>query len=209
MRVTYLVPVLQATPRGVWGERGQPRWASLESWLSDTGHEPIHARDLVLRYLGSHGPASVRDIQAWCGLTRLREVVDSLGDRLRRYRSQDGAELVDLAEATLSDPDVPAPVRFLPEYDNAVLGYADRRRIVGDGEHRWLAGGPGGAIGSVLVDGLVQATWALRREGRSARLEVHQSVPLSRRRHDEVEQEAARLLDLLAADAAPEVWWSA
>ena len=163
---------------------------------------------MVLRYLRAFGPASVMDIQAWCSLTRLREVTDGLGKQLRRYRTDEGGELLDLAEATLPDPDTPAPVRLLAEYDNATLGYSDRRRIIADGDHEWLSGGPGGAVGSVLVDGSVRATWALRRSGSDARLELHPSVRLSRAWRGEVEDEARRLLAFTAADADHEVWWS-
>lgn len=210
--VTYLVPVVQATPRGVWGERAQPRWMTMSGWLGDRQPTPLDLATLVQRYLRAFGPATVKDVQAWCGLTRLREVADGLGSRLRRYRSDDGAELLDLADATLPDPDTPAPVRFLAEYDNATLGYADRRRILADGDHEWLAAGPGGAVGSVLVDGHVRATWALRRSGPSVSLEVHQAVRLDDATRAEVEAEAQRLLDLLTdggtEEGAATVWWS-
>jgi hypothetical protein len=74
-----------------------------------------------------------------------------------------GAEFLDLPDAMRPDPDTPAPPRFLPEYDNALLGYADRSGVIADAEHPPLLGGPRGAVGTVLVDGLVSATWALRR----------------------------------------------
>ena len=72
------------------------------------------------------------DVQAWSGLTRLKEVTDRLGDRVRRFRNEAGRELLDLPDAPRPDPDTPAPVRFLPDYDNVVLSHADRGRIVDD-----------------------------------------------------------------------------
>ena len=165
---------------------------TVETWLG-TG-APGSLDDLVLRYLAAFGPASVRDIQAWCGLTKLREVVDRLGSQLRRFRTEDGAELVDVPDAPLPDPDTPAPVRFLAEYDNVVLSHADRSRVVADGDHVLLQGGTGGWTGTVLVDGLLRATWAARREGAATALTVRPSVPLSAAEQDEVLAEGERLL---------------
>ena len=123
-------------------------------------------QDLVVRYLTAFGPASVRDVQAWCGLTRLREVVDELGARLRRFRTEDGAELLDVPDGSLPDADSPAPARFLAEYDNALLSYADRSRVVAEGDHVLLQGGPEGWTGTVLLDGLMRATWPRAGTGR-------------------------------------------
>jgi hypothetical protein len=170
---------------------------TVEAWLGDGG-APGSLDDLVLRYLGAFGPASVRDVQAWCGLTRLREVVDRLGPRLRRFRTEDGVELVDVPGAPLPDPDTPAPVRFLAEYDNVVLSHADRSRVVADGDHVLLMGGPGGWTGTVLVDGLLRATWAARREGDATSLTVRPSGPLSATERSEVLAEGERLLGFLA-----------
>lgn len=204
---TYLLPLVQTTPRGLWGESGQATWTTYDAWL---GHDRAAEGDLaglVLDYLSGFGPASVKDVQAWCGLTRLRAVADGLGDRLRRYRTDDGVELVDRADLSPADPDLPAPVRFLPEYDNAALGYADRRRIVPAVEHVWPDGGPGGAIGTVLVDGWVRATWALRREGAASRLDLHPSAALSVAERAAVEREGVALLGFLAAGSEHDLRW--
>jgi hypothetical protein len=152
----------------------------------------------VVRYLAAFGPATVRDIQAWCGLTRLREVVDRLGPRLRRFRTKEGAELVDVPDGPLPDPDTPAPVRYLAEYDNVVLSHADRSRVVADADHVLLQGGPGGWTGTVLVDGLLRATWAARRDGDATVLTVRPSEALTAEEEAEVVDEGGRLLGFLA-----------
>jgi hypothetical protein len=196
--VSYWVPWVQPPPRGLWGASGAAVMTTVDAWLGPATGVPMSLGDLVERYLTAFGPATVRDIQAWCGLTRLREVVDGLGPRLRRFRTADGAELVDVPDGLLPDADAPAPVRFLAEYDNALLSYADRSRVVDEGDHVLLQGGPGGWTGTVLVDGLLRGTWAARREGATTVLDVRPSVPLSSADRSDLATEGGRLLDFLA-----------
>ena len=138
-------------PRGVWGRSGATTWTTADAWfgtasadLSDPGRLALEQERLVLRYLRAFGPASVADVQSWSGLGGLRAVVDRLGDRLVRYRADPAPggvrprELLDVPDGPLPDPQTPAPVRFLPDYDNVLLGHADRTRIISD-EHRALA----------------------------------------------------------------------
>jgi hypothetical protein len=197
--VRHLVPVVQVPPRGVWGGKGLPTWATAERWLGRPLDPAPSIDRLVLRYLAAFGPATVMDVQAWSGLTRLQEVAERLRPRLRTFRDPDGRELLDLPDAPLPDPDTPAPPRFLPEYDNVVLGHADRTRIVpGDAIWKWEF--PDTAFRSpLLIDGFVQAAWHLKQDREAATLIVEPLVPLPDLAA--VEEEATRLLEFLAPEA--------
>lgn len=205
--VSYRVPWIQPPPRGLWSGTGAAVMLPLSAWLPDSV-APASADELLLRYLTAFGPATVRDAQAWCGLTRLREVADRLGPRLLRLRGEDGAELLDAPGAPLPDPDTPAPVRFIAEYDNVTLAHADRARVIGEGDHVPIQGGPGGWVGTVLVDGLVSATWAARRDGGATALSVRPSRPLPAPDRQDVEAEGRRLLSFLAPGRDHDVRWT-
>jgi DNA glycosylase AlkZ-like len=197
--VHHLVPVVQVPPRGVWGQKGLATWAATEHWLGRPLDPAPSIDQMVLRYLAAFGPAGVMDVQAWSGLTRLREVTDRLRPRLRGFRNEAGRELLDLPDAPRPDPDTPAPVRFLPQYDNVALAHADRGHISGDGAGRWptddLHWSP------LLADGFVAGAWRLTRDRGTATLTVRPLAPLSRQDHAAVAGEADRLLGFLAADA--------
>jgi len=148
----------------------------------------------VLRYLAAYGPASVADIQAWSGLTRLREVTERLGGRLRPLAGPDGAALLDLADAPASpDPGTPAPPRFLPEYDNLLLSYAERSRVIPHHRPVPLPPGNGATGGTLLVDGLWQANWKIVKD--PAVLEIRPFVLLGAADQDAIAAEGERLLE--------------
>ncbi|MER0246077.1 winged helix DNA-binding domain-containing protein [Streptomyces sp. HSW2009] len=162
--VAALVPTAQLPPRGTWRTRAGVRNVLLASWL---GH-PVDPLDpdptdpvgqaLVRRYLAAFGPAASADVRAWCGVAGLPAAIRALRPELVAFRDERGRELLDLPDAPRPDADTPAPVRFLPAFDNAVLGYHDRSRIIADA-HRGLS-----VTGArfVLVDGTVAATWTVQ-----------------------------------------------
>jgi hypothetical protein len=197
------VPLVQVPPRGVWGAGGQARYATIESWTGRELESEPSIDEVVLRYLGAFGPASVLDVQRWSGLTRLKAVLDRLRPRLLSFRNDQGRELFDLPDAPRPDPEVPAPARFLGEFDNVLLGHADRRRIIPE-DFAWQAMlADGRFVNNLLVDGMLRATWWIERDDtrRRATLAIRPFRELSPADRDEVEAEAQRMIDFAAADA--------
>lgn len=197
-------PLVQIPPRAVWGKAGQVTVTTAEHWLGQPLEADPSLERMVLRYLAAFGPASVMDVQTWSGLTRLREITDRMGSQVRRYRNEAGRELLDLPDRPLPDPDAPAPVRFLPDFDNVLRSHADRTRIVSDDVRRRLQTANGVDPGTVLVDGRVAASWALARTSTAATLVVTPFARLSVAQSDAVETEGADLLRFAAEDVDAE-----
>ena len=199
--ITYLLPLVQPAPRGVWGTTGPSTWTTVEAWLGRPLDPDPSPDAMVLRYLAAFGPASVKDVQTWSGLSRLREVIERLRPELITFTDERGAELFDLPDAPRPDPDTPAPPRFLAEYDNVLLSHADRDRVIPDGRRPPLFAGNGAALGTVLVDGFLRGTWRISRRRGAASLDVEPYRRLSRRDAAAVSREGHRLLRFVAADA--------
>ena len=194
----YRLDTCQVTPRGLWGRSGPAAFTTLDRWL---GRSPSTAADpgaLVLRYLGAFGPASPADLRAWSGLTGMRQLLERLRSGLRSFRGEDGRELFDVPQGALPGPEVPAPVRFLPEYDNAAIGFKDRSRIVPTGVPMLTEVG----WGSVLVDGFIAARWRLDAERSGATLRVESFRRLIPSERAEVEDEGNGLAAFLAPETA-------
>jgi hypothetical protein len=200
--VTLHLRVCQVPPRGVWGKGGGATWAPLSDWLGGPlSTEPAGAvvDALVLRYLGAFGPASVADVQAWSGLTRLRDVVERLPVRV--FRGQAGALLYDLPDAPRPAEDTPAPPRFLPEYDNLLLSHADRTRVIPHRRSVPLPPGNGATGGTLLIDGRWQGTWQLR----DHRLRLRPFTALRSADRDALLAEADGLREFIAPQAAVDI----
>lgn len=199
--VRNLLPLVQVPPRGVWGEGGQAACTTAEAWLGRPLASAPSPETMILRYLAAFGPATVRDAQTWCGLTRLGEIVERLRPRLRTFRDAHGRELFDLPDAPRPDPDVPAPVRLLGGFDNVLLSYADRSRVISDDNRRRLFTKNAVIPGTVLLDGFVSGTWTLTRRKKEAIVQVEPYARLSKRDTTAVTDECVRLLAFAAPGA--------
>lgn len=192
--VRMIVPLIMVPTDDTWSF---PR----ESAFALPGIELAAEPDLatfVERYLAAFGPASAADMQTWSGLTGLKSVLNGMRDRLEVMVDEHGKELFDLPEAPRPEGDMPAPVRFLPDFDNLMLGHADRTRVLPE-EYR-------GAVvtknlrvrATYLVDGFVAGTWQIKRTGRKAKLLITPFTPVS---PEVLEEEGMALLAFAEPDA--------
>ncbi|MCW7942598.1 hypothetical protein AAW14_11240 [Streptomyces hygroscopicus] len=219
------LPLVQVTPRGLWGRSGQVALTTAEHWLGrpaepspglsdspqlpaslegrdphEQGGAPVAPDATVLRYLAAFGPASVKDMQTWAGLTRLRDAFERLRPRLVTFRDPHGVELFDLPDAPRPDPDTPAPPRFLPEFDNLLLSHADRTRVVPpELKGRTFTGNQ--AYRALLVDGFLAGVWKLEEDA----LVIEPFGDLTKAQRGDVTAEGERMLRVMHGGASYDI----
>lgn len=189
-------------PRGLWGRSGQVALTTTDVWFPGQEREAADLDETVLRYLGAFGPASVKDMQTWCGLTRLRPAFERLRSRLLVFQDEAGTELFDLPDAPRPDEDTPAPPRFLPEFDNLLLSHADRGRVV-PAEHRGRTWTGNQAHRVFLLDGFLAGLWQLDERKDRTTLTVEPFGHVTRAQRAALTAEADRTLRLMTSPDTP------
>ena len=179
--------VLHHHETALWGARPGGRYVAIEE---PEEHEPTEARaEILRRYLAAFGPSSRRDIGAW-SMMHVPEISRALERlELRRFRDESGRELLDVPRAPLPDPETPAPVRFLPKWDNVLLAWADRTRVLPEEYRKRVIKMNGDVAQTFLVDGFVAGTWRVE----TGRVVAEPYAPLSRAVRRELAEEAGRL----------------
>jgi hypothetical protein len=202
--VRMLLPLVQV-PVGreaAWAFPANCCFALAEEWLGKAipTDAPAPPEALVLRYLAAYGPASVADVQAWSGLPKLRDTVESLRPRLVTFRDLSRRELFDLPDAPRPPADAKAPVRLIADYDNLITTRRDER-FVAKG-HRTRVFLPGLRVAAtVLVDGFVAGAWKIERKRDVACLAVEPFAPLPAGARKDVIAEGESLLRFAEPDA--------
>jgi hypothetical protein len=186
--------VLPHYESALWSARASSRYVAVDE---PETHVPVEARaELLRRYLAAFGPSSLRDIGAW-SMMHVPELKASLEllEPLRRFRDEQGRELLDVPRAPLPDPETPAPVRFLPKWDNVLLAWADRTRVLPERYRKKVIRMNGDVSQTFLVDGFVAGAWSAE----NGRVVVDPFAKLSRSELREVKDEAGRLESFLTA----------
>jgi hypothetical protein len=176
----------------LWHGRPEGRFVSV---AEPEAHVPVEARaEMIRRYLAAFGPASLRDIVQW-SMMHVPELKASLALLdLRRFRDESGRELFDVPRGPLPDADTAAPVRFLPKWDNVLLAFADRTRVLPEPYRRKVIAQNGDVAQTYLIDGFVAGIW--RVEG--GRVVLQPLAKLPRQAQRELKDEAERLEGFLA-----------
>jgi len=202
------LPLIQTPAAGAaWAYPAVADFALAESWLGepvkDGAVDGEAARAFALRYFAAFGPAAAQDFQGWSGLApaAVRTIVDALRPKLQTFRDERRRELFDLPKSPRPDEDEEAPVRFLPEYDGALLGYADRARIIADEHKPALATKNLIVPATFLVDGFIAGLWTIERKKRAATLMLKPFAPLSKQARNALMEEGDALLRFVEPDA--------
>jgi hypothetical protein len=192
--VNMWLDLVRVPPSGTWERRRADLYALAEEWVGpENGSEEEGIELLVRRYLGGFGPATRAEIADWAGL-KPTDLDGALGKlRLRRFRSENGQELLDLPRAPLPDPETAAPVRFLGTWDAILLVHARRTGVLPE-EHRskvFSVKTPQ-SVPTFMVDGAVAGTWRYEK----GRVRPEPFGRLDRAARAELEEEAERLAEL-------------
>jgi Winged helix DNA-binding domain len=191
------LPLVLVPDDSPWGWSGNAPFAVAETYLGKKIPKSTDARDLALRYLAAFGPATAADFQTWSGLRTAKAVFEELRPQTITFEGEKKkSELFDLPDAPRPDEDTPAPVRFLPEYDNLLLAHADRSRLISDEHRKRIATNNLRLPGTFLVDGAVAGMWTAPKK-KGQKLELDPFVKLDRATKKALDEEASALAAFL------------
>ncbi len=197
------VPLVMVPTETRWSYAPTTDWAVAESYLGvpvATAASPAASEALVTMYLAAFGPASVRDAQAWSGVANLAPTFEALRTKLVTFHDGKKRELFDLPKAPRPDEETPAPVRFLPEFDNLLLAYADRARVVDAAHAKAISPTSTQVRPTFLVDGDVAGTWRLERARKTATVTLTRFSTLAKKTRTALEGEALTLAHFVEGD---------
>lgn len=199
--------MVHTPPSGTWRHYRTGGYVAARSWVADWREPSVDdATDLVVRrHLGAFGPATVDDIGSWSAIRTplIRESLARLPE-IARFRDERGRELFDQRRAPRPDPEIPAPVRFLPKWDSTLLAYAapERVRILPEAYRKAVILKNGDVLQTILVDGIVAGTWATTLARGEAVLAITPFTKVARADRSALVEEGERLVRFIEPEAA-------
>ena len=198
------LPLVHVPEAMGWSFSRRPLITTASAWFDDPslldggGMDIELARQhVVRRYLGAFGPASSADLSAWSGVSAgdFRAAMATLDRQgsLVRFRGEAGRELLDLQDAPRPGEDVVAPPRLLPMWDEILLGFRDRTRVISDEDRARVVARNGDVLPTFLVDGRVGGFWWAEPDGAGTRVVLEPFRRLAAGDRRALEAEAGRL----------------
>ncbi len=192
--VRMQLPLVQTPAPGAdWAYPSMASFTVADGWLDAAPATATGLEPLALRYLAAFGPASARDFQVWSGVSGAREVFESIRKTVRVFTDAQGRELFDLPRAPRPDEDDEAPVRYLPEYDNLLLAFEDRQRVIATPHRKHVITRNLIIPATFLVEGMVAGTWKIEKKKRDARLVLTPFATIARPARQALLAEGERL----------------
>jgi hypothetical protein len=201
--VRMKIPLVVMPADHRWGYAANSPFGLAEDWIGPCDPPERAREELVRRYLRAFGPATVKDAQTWLGMGGLKPTFDALRPELVVFKAERGKEYFDLPDAPRPPAETPAPVRFLPDFDNLLLSHGDRTRVIAD-DHRGIVYQKGNLrlLPTFLVDGMVAGMWRSERKRKDATLTITPFAPLSPNTRRELADEGEELIRFIEEDAA-------
>ncbi|MGZ0150240.1 winged helix DNA-binding domain-containing protein [Kribbella sp. WER1] len=194
-----LVPLVMYPADVRWSWTANSRFTPAEEWIGEKLHQQAEVAELVTRYLQAFGPATPADFQTWSGLQKAKPLFDELD--LETFQDESGKTLYDVPDAPRPEADTPAPVRFLPEFDNLLLSHAKRERIIADEYKPAVFTKNLRVKATYTVDGFVAGLWTSELKRGVATLTLTPFGKTLKKTQAELEREGSGLLRFLEPNA--------
>jgi hypothetical protein len=153
-------PLHHAVTGAPWSFGTSSAFVAADGGQDPPAHDESVQR-VVVRYLEGFGPASVKDIAQFTMLRQpvLGQALQGLGDLVEEVEGPEGAVLLDVPGGPLPSEDAEAPPRLLPMWDNLLLAYADRSRVIPPEYRPLVIRRNGDVLPTMLIDGYVAGVW--------------------------------------------------
>ncbi|CAN5838623.1 winged helix DNA-binding domain-containing protein [soil metagenome] len=200
-----LLPLVQAASDTPYGFSPGGEFVLAKAYLDkEIAADPSPA-DLLRRYLAAWGPAMPADFSGWSGLKGVAALFEEIAGELVTFRDERKKRLYDLQDAPRPGGDIPAPPRFVPDFDAVTQGHQDRARIVPAAHAPKIASKNLQVPQMLLVDGFVAGTWKLEAKRKVATVTVTAFEKFSVKDRKAVEAEAIALAKAFEPAAEPAV----
>ena len=160
-RIRRYGPFIHVPTDEVWSYGRRPIQVAARSWLPEPEPDEDAALEhLVRTHLRAFGPSRMADIAQWSGLAirSLRRGLLRIEDVVTHEDAR-GRELFDLPGAPLPAEDMPAPPRLLPMWDETLLAYAERDRVLPEPYRKRVIVKAGDVLPTFTLDGYVAGLW--------------------------------------------------